>query len=89
MYIIWIFLRAHTVGLRGRIIGLKSISEIENICKEMPRVPEWDIQQQFSGRSKKNIERLWPEWPVSQLTFQLVVQNMKHVPAIYGSGTLD
>ena len=61
MYIIWIFLRAHTVGLRGRIIGLKSISEIENICKEMPRVPEWDIQQQFSGRSKKNIERLWPE----------------------------
>lgn len=49
------------MGLRGRIIGLKSISEIENICKEMPRVPEWDIQQQFSGRSKKNIERLWPE----------------------------
>jgi hypothetical protein len=58
MYIIWIYLRAHTVGLGGRIIGLKTNSETENICEEMLRGPDSDIQQQFSGRTKKNIRRL-------------------------------
>jgi hypothetical protein len=32
------------VGLGGRIIGLKSNSEMENICEEMPRDPDSDIQ---------------------------------------------
>ena len=58
MYIIWVYLRARTVGLGGRIIRLKSNSEMENICEEMPRGPDLDIQQQFSGRTKKNIKRL-------------------------------
>jgi hypothetical protein len=52
IYIIWIYLKAHTVDLGGRIIGLKSNSEMENICEEKPHGPYSDIQQQFSGRTK-------------------------------------
>jgi len=61
MYIIRIYLRAHTVGLRDRIIGLKSSSQMENICEEKPpRVPDWDIQQQISGRTKKGLNDHFP-----------------------------
>lgn len=58
LYIVWIYLRAHTVGLGGRIFGLKSNSEMENTCGEMSRGPDSDIQQHFSGRTKKNVKRL-------------------------------
>jgi hypothetical protein len=44
IYIIWIYLRADTVDLAGRIIGLKSNSEMENICEEKLQGPYSDIQ---------------------------------------------
>jgi hypothetical protein len=57
-YITSIYLTAHTVGLAGRIIAIKSNSEMGNICEEMPRGPDSDIiQQQFSGRTR-NIKRM-------------------------------
>jgi len=58
MYIICIYLRAHIVGLGGRIIGLKPNSEMEKSCEEMARVPDWDINCNFLDVPRKILKGL-------------------------------